>query len=448
MLHFILYNAIITVQESGEIAMNVKSVFIDGFKNIDRVKIELNKITALLSPNNFGKSNLLTAIDFGFQFIQAPREDKVNMMGWKNGFPLNSNEPKDFFEFEVELEHVIDGEPHTIVYGYTFEWRKTKNFERGIVKENLKVKNDNLSQKLTTYIDRNFESKKFKTSPTGRCDRDIIADSGLLIVNKLLAYDDLYYLNDVVKPLNEMNFYLDKHFDTRSSYEVSPIVRRGADDLSLNTNHDIARVLFKLKQRHEDKFNLIVNTLKGMFSFIENINIVESVIKDDTFLMETDEEYPFILSDRFYTLFAKHTNLVTPINFAEMSDGVKRVLLLLTHIVLAEINHVILIGIEEPENSINPGLLRKYLIVLDNFIDTSKIIITSHSPFLVNYLNPYDIYLGIPNEIGTASFSRVRKTSIKKLYDEADHLDMPFGEFLFDLLSGTDEDYQVLKRYL
>jgi hypothetical protein len=37
---------------------------------------------------------------------------------------------------------------------------------------------------------------------------------------------------------------------------------------------------------------------------------------------------------------------------------------------------------------------------------------------------------------------------VNKIYDEADNLDMPFGEYLFDLLSGTEEEYQVLARYL
>ena len=68
--------------------MNLKKVYIDGFKNINEVEVELDKITALLSPNNFGKSNLLRAIDFGFEFMRATKEDKAKMMGWKKWLPI------------------------------------------------------------------------------------------------------------------------------------------------------------------------------------------------------------------------------------------------------------------------------------------------------------------------------------------------------------------------
>ena len=42
----------------GRINMNIKRIFINGFKNIDNVNVNLSKITGLLSINNFGKSNL------------------------------------------------------------------------------------------------------------------------------------------------------------------------------------------------------------------------------------------------------------------------------------------------------------------------------------------------------------------------------------------------------
>lgn len=44
--------------------MEVKNITIGGFKNLAKTKIELNKITALVSPNNYGKSNFLLAINF------------------------------------------------------------------------------------------------------------------------------------------------------------------------------------------------------------------------------------------------------------------------------------------------------------------------------------------------------------------------------------------------
>ena len=45
--------------------MKIQAVVIDGFKNLSNVKIRFDNITALVALNNFGKSNVLLAIDFG-----------------------------------------------------------------------------------------------------------------------------------------------------------------------------------------------------------------------------------------------------------------------------------------------------------------------------------------------------------------------------------------------
>lgn len=61
-----------------------------------------------------------------------------------------------------------------------------------------------------------------------------------------------------------------------------------------------------------------------------------------------------------------------PINFSNMSDGVKRALLIFTILVLADINGYSLVGIEEPENSLNPKVLQRYLMALKAFSKNPK----------------------------------------------------------------------------
>jgi len=47
-----------------------------------------------------------------------------------------------------------------------------------------------------------------------------------------------------------------------------------------------------------------------------------------------------------------------PIDFARLSDGCKRVLLMLTRAVWADIKKLPLIAFEEPENAVHPGLMQ------------------------------------------------------------------------------------------
>ena len=44
-----------------------------------------------------------------------------------------------------------------------------------------------------------------------------------------------------------------------------------------------------------------------------------------------------------------------------MSDGAKRVFMILTKIIVSSVSNVSLIAIEEPENSVHPGLFKAYM---------------------------------------------------------------------------------------
>ena len=61
--------------------MKIQAVFIDGFKNLANVRISFNNITTLVALNDFGKSNVLSGIDFGLSFMKASIEDKKDKIG-------------------------------------------------------------------------------------------------------------------------------------------------------------------------------------------------------------------------------------------------------------------------------------------------------------------------------------------------------------------------------
>ena len=115
---------------------------------------------------------------------------------------------------------------------------------------------------------------------------------------------------------------------------------------------------------------------------------------------------------------------------------------------MVEISRGHIIAIEEPENSINPGLLKRLLIILDGITEKAKIIITSHSPFLINYIDLSTLYLGVPNDDGKAIFRKIKINSVNKIISGAEEQGMLTGEYLFDLMSGSDDDITELKKYL
>ncbi len=161
-----------------------------------------------------------------------------------------------------------------------------------------------------------------------------------------------------------------------------------------------------------------------------------------------DGKIDFTLKDKVYSMYVQDVNLNQPININSMSDGARRVFLMLTITVIAELEGISLIAIEEPENSVHPGLLQSYLSVLAQLAGNCRILIASHSPYIVQYVNTEDIYIGKPNSDGLADFARVKSAKVNALLRDSINEGMSVGDYIFDLLSGGEDDAAVLCGYL
>ena len=137
----------------GGINMNIKRIYIDGFKNLDNVNVSLSKLTSLLSINNFGKSNYLEAVDFAMAFISANSKDKIQMMNIKNLIPILNYNFGENFKFEIEFSSNLNNQLYEVIYGYEFQWGLSKEREAKIVKEYLKIK-QNDSQKFSLFVEK------------------------------------------------------------------------------------------------------------------------------------------------------------------------------------------------------------------------------------------------------------------------------------------------------
>src|SRR5690554_5126277 len=103
-------------------AMKLDKITIGGFRNIKKTFIELQSITALVSLNCYGKSNLLQAINFGIVFITNTCDAKKKMMTWKKGIPLNKAMASQDFELELQMQTTINNTSYNVIYGYRFKW--------------------------------------------------------------------------------------------------------------------------------------------------------------------------------------------------------------------------------------------------------------------------------------------------------------------------------------
>lgn len=426
--------------------MKIDKVTIGGFKNIKKVELVFDNIVALVSLNSYGKSNLINAIDFGIDFIKNSQETKKRMMSWVKGVPLNKEMASSDYYIEFEMTTNIDERNYRTIYGYQFRWFRDDNTGARIIGEWLKVKLDEKNQKYNNYISRSEEKAYYRTSESGRCNNTISVDSNELLINKLKAYDFLYY-SEIIKRINNLSMYIERHLDASLSYEPDLFIRTDKEVLEIENNVNVPRVIYHLKEKFPDKYELLVNSFVLLFPKITDI-FVEKLERKGSVKTNFPENLPLRIDSQIYELYVLDANINQPISFGSISDGAKRVFLVLTSLLLADINGYSIIAIEEPENSIHPSLLQRYLRVLSQFLVDCRVIITSHSPYIIQYLDPHDIYIGLPYPNGIAGFSRIRKTAQKTIINDANGTDMSTGDYIFELLSGSDEDLETLENYL
>ncbi|MBK5202058.1 MAG: ATP-binding protein [Spirochaetaceae bacterium] len=141
----------------------------------------------------------------------------------------------------------------------------------------------------------------------------------------------------------------------------------------------------------------------------------------------------------------KYNNQFTSIN--RISTGCKKILYILSLTIAAEINNISLITFEELENSIHTSLLQNLLLIISQLAGDTKVVITSHSPHLINYMQPGKIKLGMTTSNGIANFRSIKKSKIKKILRNASSEESSLGEYLFDMMLNAEEDEELLKEY-
>lgn len=429
--------------------MKVNRIEVQGFKNIEKINLEFNILNALVSLNNYGKSNVLDAIDFGIEFIKRDSSVKSNMMEFLPSIPVNRNMNNSNYTFLTEIEINVNDVNYLVEYSYCFKWEsdESEDSTKKILDEKLRFKKNSKGQKYNTYFSRAERKATYQSAKTGRNDKKILIDDNSLIINKLMAYDDLFYL-DIVKAINNINFYINRSFDATNSFEVNPLQRKEKSVLDISSAENIPRVIYTIKKKYPDKYELIKNTFIDLFPNIKDI-AVEEILKGNEIVGDIPENAPFKISNEIYLIFVKDKNIETALQFTNLSTGAKRIFLFLTYIVLAEINNVQIIAIEELENSIHPGLFYRFINILSQLAsDNLKIILSSHSPYIIQYMELDDIFVGIPNANGLAKFSKIKKSSKRKITKLADMYGMSTGDYLFEQMNGSIDDIEELNSFL
>ena len=249
-------------------------------------------------------------------------------------------------------------------------------------------------------------------------------------------------------------------------FTPSPIEFISTDDGSAHIDfddEDLPKALFNLRKSHPEKYTLFREAFFTLFPEFTDFSLQSLELKDEqseqivTIISEhknnkgeaddANFRIPFQIKEEMHRMTIESEHLNQPINASLMSTGTKRIVWLLANIFISNCSGISLLGIEEIEASIHPRQLKKLLEILINSQESTKIIASSHSPFIIQYLKLEQIYIGLPCS-GTATFRKISDSKTKNLRTASRNLGVSTGEYLFELMSGGSDSANILNQYL
>ena len=399
--------------------MTVSSFVIEGISNIGSLRLDVVSLNALIAPNGYGKSNVLRAIGFGMDFLSANEQEKIQMM--RSRFvPINNNMYRKDFRFEIMGSTMMDEQEMEYHYGYTFSWW-AEDKEGRITSEWLKIKRS-ADQRFRQIINRpSTDECMILPSPTGRCTKSFEVPSSQLALSAIAVRSDMY-LNSIASQLCDMTIPNLETLDNPESY-FSVDGDRGIRMLDGET---ISAYLYRLRTTDEDSYSILIDGLLQLLPGIEEFSPEVITLADG--------------QSKIYDIRVKEKFNSQPTSIRQLSSGSKRIIFLFTLCVAAHKRNIPMIMLEEPENSVHPGLFQAYIQIISQLLDDCKVIITSHSPYIISYLNPSWIHVGMNRKPGVAEFFAFKKSGQKQLENDAAGFNMSMGDYLFSMLADSESN--------
>ncbi|MEM0232734.1 MAG: AAA family ATPase [Candidatus Nezhaarchaeales archaeon] len=315
------------------------------FLSLRDVSIELGKVNVLVGPNASGKSNVARALQL---VAKHARRGLPELDGYGALRDLSFNfDP--IVNIEIALEALIEGTK----YGFTLQLTNEKYVEQ-VLKGN----------EVIILHEGNASAFRFK----GEYKSDVHLSSGLYygvsvfksILTTLPSYvgREIYLLASSLRNISVHSFS-PGDLRLKSNIDAEPLLDYYGENLARH-------LLYLYTERRKD-FMRVEEALKNM-------------------VPEVEEVIPHIEQTKV-EVWIKVKGMDEPLKPHNISDGTLRLLAMIT----ALYGGSSLVALEEPENCIHPHLLETFMHLVREA--PSQVIIITHSPYLLDYVKPEEVYV-------------------------------------------------------
>jgi len=319
------------------------------FKAIKSLDLPLSPITAFIGPNDSGKSSILQAIHLATQIAILNKLENILIGDWQ----LEQLQTQNVYE---PISFEFDGK-------FSDSERASFQWSFGLEKQKFEL----LNEKYHYNIDDKLDGKPLNTS-----------ERTVLYIKSRLKIKSAEYLHFNSNKLKQPSY----------SEEVQPELQSDGSNLP--------SVLAAMQGLDRDRFQELEKRFIEIVPTIKRILVGPApVVKDEVENIRIDNEVVTRKTSRRYTGHRLYVDTVSGdrIPAAHVSDGSILILGYMT-VLFAEKRPNLLL-IEEPETGIHPKSLK---IVMETFRncpnrDNVQILMTSHSPYLIDFLEPEEIVL-------------------------------------------------------
>lgn len=406
--------------------MKIKEIYINGFNNIKETRIFLSELSSLVALNNYGKSNVLKAIK---NFEQVIKTNNLTLLYGE--FSFN----RYLVAYPIELEFVFSD--NEIEYRYYL--KLSREYEKNIFncEESLFMKKD--STKFSKIFERIGNKIKYKSSL--KMDRinlesDLIGTQENELALKKLSYNDNLDYFSIIQQILNFNVVIAE----LQGIFIKTFFKEKNSSFNTVSGEGFEKVLYDLYENRKNDYFLLENLFKKLIPEVESISIEKRQSKESSLdsVMDVYEEFWIYVKE-------KSNLLKTP--FAKLSLGSQRIFILLLILIYFKDKNCLIL-FEELENCIHPKLFQSLIKSIELLNSNVQLLITSHSPYIIQYIDIESTYLGIPNEKSVAKFISPSKLGIKKIRNYAKEEGISTGEFIFNLLLEDVKDNEDLQEII
>jgi len=391
--------------------MNISRIEIKNFKSFENVNVDLNDFNVLVGAHASGKSNFVEA----FQFLKDVSEDfekGINAHGgpFFQNLNLKSDTPScikvtlgndDSVITRINPDSDFKIQYNSIEYELCINFKdnsqelinESVNFNFNICRDDEKIHENTL---MLTNKDWRVTAG-FEHEPE-HVDLEYFVPKSLLnIVNDNLSEKHELIINT---PLSAVPISWTNYFKSINYYDFDPKFCRlddGAGNAKLTELGQNLPLVLEQILNDAEKQRRYMNLVSILLPYIEKIDVISL----------EDNRRMFRLSEKYNRL---------PVLSPFVSDGTMNILALISALYF-ESGDIILI--EGPERNIHPALFIQLVGMMREVSQSKQIIITTHSPEILNYCDLEDIHLISRQDDGFSKVSKpVDNMEVKVFIDE------------------------------